>query len=243
MQEHTVLDLTPLCIDRQAAIRHRREGIGLRACVVDIPALKDIPLGSGRLIVIGAGRAAVRLVVGRQIRVVGDILLYLQLALGVLARDSVIIAVIVRAVHVVQRIDVARIVAVDRASTAASPGVVRSVAELGEAYEIKIVLFLGEVTVVRGHFLMLDKALSAVRRIRCLAGKCLDIVIDIFGTVARLIQMERNVLGGHDVDVDKYLIVRGAVLRHPAFALVVRSAIGSDDREIVADALSVESRD
>ena len=121
MQEHTVLDLTPLGIDRQAAIRHRREGIGLRACVVDIPALKDIPLGSGRLIVIGAGRAAVRLVVGRQIRVVGDILLYLQLALGVLARDSVIIAVIVRAVHVVQRIDVAGVITIDIASIVIIP--------------------------------------------------------------------------------------------------------------------------
>ena len=243
MQEHTVLDLAPLGIDRHTAFGHRREGIGMRACVVDIPALEDIPLGSGRLIVIGAGRAAVRLVVGRQIRAVGDILHYFQLALGVLARDPVPVAVIIRAVHEVQRVDITGIVTIDRRSAAASPGVARGVAELGEAYEIKIVLFLGEITVVRGHRLMQDKALSAVRRIRCLAGKCLDIVIDIFGTVARLIQTERNVLGGHDVDVDKYLIVRGAVLRHPAFALVVRSAIGTDDREVVADALPVESRD
>ena len=202
VQEYTVLDLTPLGIDREAAVRHRREGIGMRAELVDIPAFKNVSLGCGRLIVIRAGRVAVHLVVGLQIRVVRDVVDYMQLAAAGLARDPVPVAVIIRAVHEVQRIDITGIVTIDRASTAASPGVARGVAELGEAYEIKIVLFLGEVTVVRGHFLMQDKSLSVVGRIRCLPGKCLDIVIDMFGIVGRLIQMERNALGGHDVDVD-----------------------------------------
>ena len=42
VEEHAVLDLNPLGIDRHAALRHGIEGVCLGACLVDVPAREDV---------------------------------------------------------------------------------------------------------------------------------------------------------------------------------------------------------
>ena len=54
MQEYTVLDLTPLGIYGQAAFRHCRESIWMRACIVYKPAFEHIACRSRRFVVVCA---------------------------------------------------------------------------------------------------------------------------------------------------------------------------------------------
>ena len=68
MQEHTVLDLTPLGIDRQA-FRHGIKGVGLCTLIVHVPPLEYKARVLGRLVVIGSA-----LVIGAEISAIGLVL-------------------------------------------------------------------------------------------------------------------------------------------------------------------------
>ena len=105
VQEDAVLDLDPLCIDDQTALRQRRKVRLLRAGVVQIPALhhKAVVLG---LIVL----------VRTDIRAVSNVLLFLQRrGTRRLSFNRLVVAVHEYAVHVDQRIRVTVEVDVQRA--------------------------------------------------------------------------------------------------------------------------------
>ena len=90
---------------------------------------------------------------------------------------------------------------------------------------------------------MENEALAVIGCVRRLAGKCFDIVVDVLGSMGRLIEMECHVLVRHDVDVDNDVTICTAALRHPALALVVSPAVGAYDGEVVTDGLAIERCD
>ena len=104
VQEHTVLDLAPLGIDRQSALRHRGEGVLLSTLAIDVPSLENV---TGRNC-----RGHVTIVRCR-VRTVSDILLRSDLAKSILTQ-GVVVAINVFAVHEVDGIELTVIIEVNR---------------------------------------------------------------------------------------------------------------------------------
>ena len=238
MQERTILDLAPLGENGQTALGHLVKRVLRRASAVDVPALENVTGRSGRGVVISAIR-----IVRFQARIKSDIADRLELTLARFRGDAVVVAVVIRAVHEVEGVLVARVVAGDGRRSTATPSIIRGVAILRETDEIEVVLGLGEVTVIRGDALMENEVLAVKRNGAGLARKRLEIVVDGLRGVRRGIQMERDAFRRHDVDVDQNLFVSRAVLRLPALAIVVRHAIGPHNGEVVADGLPIKGLD
>ena len=100
MQEHTVLDHMPLGIDRNTALRHRREIIRrlTTAAVVDIPPVKDISFG-------GMVRVRLVAVVSADISTKGEAFYNSDLPLFfVLSFDLVVVAINIYSIHEVDGI-------------------------------------------------------------------------------------------------------------------------------------------
>ena len=56
-----------------------------------------------------------------------------------------------------------------------------------------------------------------------------------------LVETECYVLIRHNIYINENITISGTILRHPAFALVIRSAIRTFNREIVPDGLTIKS--
>ena len=93
MQEHTILDLAPSCIDGQTAFGHGRECVRLRASIIDVPTLKNVASRRSWLIVVTTS-----FVVGRNVGSICDAANLLELSLTCFGRDSVTIAVVIRSI-------------------------------------------------------------------------------------------------------------------------------------------------
>ena len=108
VQEHAELNLAPLGVDGQAALGHGGEVIGMRAGIIDVPALKHIARRSSRFEVVSAA-----LVVRRQVCTVGNTADNVKLALTGLGCDAIIVTVVVCAVHVVDGVGITGVVEAD----------------------------------------------------------------------------------------------------------------------------------
>ena len=98
IQEDAVLDLPPLGVDGQAALRHLFEckRIGLSAGFVAIPSLENVTGRSASRNIVVTFVFIVRLQVGS----VGNVSNLMQRPLASLAHDTLAVAVVIRAVHV-----------------------------------------------------------------------------------------------------------------------------------------------
>ena len=93
MEEDAVLDLTPLCVDRET-FGHGGESKGLAALVIDIPSLKHEPIIGGRVII----RAT--FIVGGQVRRIMNTLNFFELSTAGIPLYWVIVTIHIDAVIV-----------------------------------------------------------------------------------------------------------------------------------------------
>ena len=235
VEEHAVLDLNPLGIDRHAALRHGIEGVCLGACLVDVPAREDVAcvwIGF-----IGVERADVR-AVGKRIR-------RIELAPILLVLDRVAIAVEIAAIHEVDNIRIARVEEADAAHIKASLAVpVRRVAtELRVAVHVEPVEVPVDVAEVGIDSVNQGEAAPLEGDVWSLARQRLDVVPHRPRLVLVLVYTERRVLCGHDIEKDDDVVEQLRVLGHPALAMIVGSTVVADDGELIPDWLLIEACD
>ena len=243
MQENTVLLLTPLCIDSDTAFRHCRECIFLRAGIIDVPSFEYISGRSMRCIgfvsIIGSCTGPIR-----------NAARCTDLShAGFCQRGTITVNIL--AIHKVDGVCVAGIVAIDVSCIAVIPyGIqLRSIvvvcfrricsAALAEADKINIVFCFCEEAVLCIDRLVFDEAHPVIGSLHGLAGQRLHIVMDRLGGSVGNVQMERYVCRRHDVDVNDNFAVWRIALRIPAFAVIVCGAIVPYDWEIAGDVLLI----
>ena len=167
------MNLTPLGINRHAAVRHGREVVCMGAGTVNVPALEYIAGRRGWLIVVVSSG-----IVGSQISAESNVTDLVKLSTTGLL-DWVTIAIKICSIHEVDGVHVAGIVAVNGACAAATPCIIWRITELGEAHEVKVVLGFSKETVIGGHLFVKHEILAAISGVGRLSRKRLNIIVNI----------------------------------------------------------------
>ena len=210
MQEHAVLDVVPLGIDGDTALRHSCKVCFCCACSIQIPSQEGIP-GRGAY-----WRIRYEIIVFRYVCFICDFIASGDFVSRTVFFLFITVAGQVYAVHEIDDIFVACVIAINISCIAVAPDSIQlcsgtvicfrriCIPAFCKADKFDIVFGFSKEGILCVYAFILYETKSVIGSLRCLSFTCFNIVPDSFCSTVRNIQMERDVGRGHYIDKYKY---------------------------------------
>ena len=243
VHQHTVFLLDPLGIDTHAILRHSGEGARRRTDVVQVPSCKYEAFHRIGFIVIRAVRRIILpLVVGRHVRIVGDLAYCFQSISSYNMIDRDILIGHIGAVEISKGIGIASVIAFDCACATTAPSIGRRFnTKLSETGDRNIIFCFSKPVIVTFKMFIFYERLVVI--CDCYAGftrKRFDVIVYILICAWTIIIFTEGYIRiGHNIDIAKHLIIRCTTLRIPTRSCVSYT-VRANDREMVRDGLTIK---